>query len=113
MKASHHPPKEVVEHSIILILPHTIVRVEMNMCFTKSMLRKEMVEHADNCVSSLVRVIRLIYKVVYLPWKALTAHTEDGTFSRCKEIDRTGLQRVEGVMYLLCHIERIVDHTIQ
>ena len=30
----HHSPHEVVEHGIVLVLPHTVVCMQVNICFS-------------------------------------------------------------------------------
>ena len=44
----HHSPHEVVEHGIVLVLPHTVVRMQVNMCFSQAMLLKKVVEQRDD-----------------------------------------------------------------
>ena len=71
---NHHPPYEVMEHGVALVLPHTIVRMQVDMCLPQSMLLEEMVEHADDGIGSLPSIAGFINEVVDLPWNGFTTY---------------------------------------
>ena len=79
--------------------------MQLQVFFTKGMVLKKVMKHADNCVGSLACVELLIYEVVDLTWNSLTTDSKNATFSGCFEVDWTRLERVVGVVDLLGVIE--------
>ena len=109
VEPNHHPPYEVMEHSVILVLPHTIVRMKVDMCLSQSMLLEEMVEHADDGVGPLPRIAGFINEVVDLPWNGFTTYPKDSALARGEEVDWARLEGVRGIVNLLCHVKGVVD----
>ena len=72
-----------MEHGIILVLPHAIVGMRMDVSLAEAMLLKVVVEQANDGVGSLPSVTSLINEVVHLSWQRLATDTENPTFSRC------------------------------
>ena len=109
VQSSHHSPDEVMEHRVVLILPHTIVRMQVHIHLSQTVLVEEMMEHANNCVSSLPCIAGFINEVVDLPRDGFTTYPKDSTLARGQEVDGARLERIRGIVNLLCHVERVVD----
>ena len=67
----YYSSDEVMEHGIVLVLPHTVVCMQVNICFSQAMLLEEVVEQRDNnCVGPLPCVAGFVDEVVDLPGDA-------------------------------------------
>ena len=108
VQAREHTPQQVSHHSTVLVLTPTVVRMEVNFLLAEPMYFKEVVEHADDAVSTLARVKSLIDEVVDLTGQSLTAHSKNSTLSRSEEVHGTRLEGVVGVEHLLGHVKRIM-----
>ena len=82
VQSGHHPPDEVMEHRIVLILPHAVVGMKVDIHLSQTMLLEEVMEHADDRVGPLPCVAGFIYEVVYLPWKGFATYPKDSTLAR-------------------------------
>ena len=67
--------------NVIFILAHTVVCMELQLFFSKSMMLQEVMEHADDSIGALPRVKLLVDKVIHLPWHSLIADAKNGAFS--------------------------------
>ena len=72
-----------MEHGIILVLPHAIVGMRIDVSLAEAMLLKVVVEQANDGVGSLPSVTSLVNEVVHLSWQHLATDTENPTFPRC------------------------------
>ena len=89
----HHSPHEVVEHGIVLVLPHTVVRMQVNMCFSQAMLLKKVVEQRDDGVGPLPCVAGFINEVD-LPGDGFTTYPKDSPLARGEEVYGARLERI-------------------
>ena len=55
VELNHNPPDEVVEHGIVLILPHTVVSMQVHTHLHQTVLLKKVVENANYGVGPLAR----------------------------------------------------------
>ena len=76
--------------------------------YTKSLIKARDGEKTNYSVGSFSCGTSFINDEVYLPWDSFTANAKDGRLPRCKEVDWAGLQRVAGVMHLLCKVKRVM-----
>ena len=82
--------------------------MEGQLALSKTVVVKEVVEEADDCVGTLSRVTGFVDKVMHLPGNSLTTHTEHCALPRGLEIDGPWLQGVVRVVNLLSEVERVV-----
>ena len=72
VETNHCAPHEVLEHSVIFILPHAVVGVKVDVTLSKTVHLEEMMQQTENGVGSLPCVSRLINQVCNLSKKSLT-----------------------------------------
>ena len=108
MLVGHHSPQKVLDHDGILILPTTVIGVQVYRLLTQPMVYEEVVEHADDGVGPLPHVHCLIDQVIHLSGNRLAAHSKDCTLPGCKKVHGAGLKGVVWVEHLLCHVETVV-----
>ena len=109
MESNHNPPYQIM-HGIVLVLPHAVVGMQVDVCLPQAMLLEEVVEETHDGVGPLPSVAGFINEVVDLPWDGFTTYPKDSALARGEEVDGTGLEGVRGVMNLLCHhVERVVN----
>ena len=94
MQSNHHPPDEILEHSVILILSHAVVYMQVDMCLFQAMLLKEVMEQTDDCVGPLPCVTGFINEVVDLPRDSFTTYPKESALARSEEVDGAWLARV-------------------
>ena len=63
--------QQVFYHCVLFLTPTVVLDVLL----AKPMYFKEVMEHADNGIGSLINVSGLVNQVVYLTWDSLTAHS--------------------------------------
>ena len=108
MLPSHHPPQQILDHGGILVLPTTVIGVQVYCLLAQPMVCKEMVKHTYDGIGALPHVDSLIDQVVHLSGDGLTTHTEDGTLPGSQEVHWARLKRIVGVEHLLRHVETVV-----
>ena len=69
------------------------------------MFPKKVVEQTDDGVCPLPRVAGLINEVVYLPRDCFATYPKDSALARSEEVYGARLERVGGVVHLLCHVK--------
>ncbi len=95
----------MVKHGIVLVLPYTVISMQFDVVLPQTGFPKQMVEHADDRVSTLPCATSFIYQVVDLPGDAFAAYAKDGTLSWRKKANRARLEGIVWVVDLLCHVE--------
>ena len=75
---------------------------------TRNLIKARDGEKTNYSVGSFSCVTSFINDEVYLPWDSFTANAKDGRLPRGKEVDWAGLQRVAGVIHLLCKVKRVM-----
>jgi len=65
--AGHNTPEEILDHDRILILPTTVVSMQVYCLLAQPMVYKEVVKHADDGVGALPHVDSFIDQVIDLP----------------------------------------------
>ena len=70
-----------MEHGVVLVLPHAIVGMQMDVSLAEAVLLKVVVEQAYDGVGSLPSVTSLINEVVHRSWQRLA--TKNPMFPRC------------------------------
>ena len=83
MLASHHPPEQLLHHDGILILPTTVVGVQVYFLLAQPMVCEEVVKHADNRIGALPHVDSFIYEVIDLLENGLAAYSKYCTLPWC------------------------------
>ena len=106
--ASHDSPKQVLDHGSILILPTTVVGVQVYCLLAQPMVYEEMMEHTYDYVGALPHVDSLIDQVVHLSREGFTTHTKDGTLPGSQKVHGAELEGVIGVKLLLCLVKTVV-----
>ena len=80
----HNTPKEILHHGCVLVLPTTVVGVQVYRLLTQPMVYEEVVEHADDGVGALPHIDSFINEVIDLVGgNGLTAHSKNRTLSWC------------------------------
>ena len=110
--ASYHPPRQVLEHELILVLTRTVVTVEGHMSLPDRKVVKKVVEVAYHRIAAFPYTLSFIDAVVNLPWEGLAINSKKATFPWHQEINWPWLHRAVGQMHLLCIIERIVHRCL-
>ena len=82
VQTSEDSPHQVLHHGV-LILATTVVSMQTDGGFAKTVMAKEIVQHADNCVRPLACVAGLINNKVHLSWDGFAANPKDGGLRRC------------------------------
>ena len=70
-----------MEHGIVLVLPHAIVGMHMDISHAEAVLLKVVVEQAYGGVGSLPSVTSLVNEILHLSYQRLATDTENPTFS--------------------------------
>ena len=96
MLPCQHSPHKVLHHGVILILTSAVVSMQGDRGLSQSMVVKEVVEHADNCIGTLPYVRSLIDDEVHLSGDCLTADPKQGSLPRSQEVDWARLEGVGG-----------------
>jgi len=81
--AGHNTPEEILDHDRILILPTTVVSVQVYRLLAQPMVYKEVVKHADDGVGALPHVDSFIDQVIDLPGNGLTAFSKNCNLPGC------------------------------
>ena len=108
MFGGHDSPLQVLDHDGILVLPTTVVGMQVYCLLAQPMVHKEVVHHAYDGIGALPHVDSLGDQVVHLLEEGLTKHTEDGTLPGSQKVHWAGLERVVGVEHMLSHVETVV-----
>lgn len=66
VEASHHPPREILHHKAVFILPRAVIRVEVEADFPKIVVGQKMVQQADGAVATFPDADPLVDQVVNL-----------------------------------------------
>ena len=74
------------------------------------MLFEEVVEHADDGVSTLPCVTCFINEVVDLPGDGFTTYPKDSALPWGEEVDGARLKGIRRIVHLLCHVKGIVNN---
>ena len=72
-----------MEHDVVLVLPHTIFGMQMDVSLAEAVLLKVVVEQAYDGFGSLPSITSLVNEVVHLSWQRLATDTKNPTFPRC------------------------------
>ena len=83
VQANKTAPQQVPHHGVVLVLTPTVVRMEMDISFSQPMYFKEVVQHANDGVSSFAVVNCLVNEVVDLTRDSFIAYTKNSTLPRC------------------------------
>ena len=105
MLFSESAPYKVVEHTIILVLPCTVVSVKVDMLLTETVALKEVVKTTHHSVCTLTTISSFVSQVIDLAGKSFTVHPKNCALPRCKKVDGAGLQWVGWIVDLLCIVE--------
>ena len=81
--AGHNMPEETLHHYRVLVLPTTVVGVQVYHLFTQPMVCEEVVEHADDGVGAHTHVDSFIDQVIYLSGNGLTSYSKNCTLLGC------------------------------
>ena len=81
--AGHNTPEEILHHGRVLVLPTTVVDVQVYYLLTQPMVYKEVVEHADDGIGALPHIDSFINEVIDLSGNGLTAHSKNRTLLWC------------------------------
>ena len=101
MLPCQHSPHKVLHHGVILILTSAVVSMQGDRGLSQSMVVKEVIEHADNCIGTLPYVRSLVDDEVHLSGDCLTADPKQGSLPRSQEVDWARLEGVAWVVHLL------------
>ena len=109
MLVSQNPPSKVVYHAIVLILPAAVIGMEENIFFTKTIMRKEVVESTYNSISTFSAVTRFVCEKIDLLRNPFTHYTKDRALSWSEEVNGSWLFWVRRIINLLCVVKGVVD----
>ena len=83
----HHSPQQVLQHSIVLVLPGAIVCMEVALCFFEAKVLKKKVQQTNDSVRSFAGLNSLIKEEQGHLWNGFSHHTEDSALSGSFEVD--------------------------
>ena len=75
----HDPPGEVLQHTIVFVLPATVVCMEEHLHLAQAMSVEEVVKLANDCIGPLAASFCLIAEEVNLPCQCLTVYPKHST----------------------------------
>ena len=76
-------PEDILDHDCILILPTTVVSVQVYRLLAQPMVYKEVVKHADDGIGALPHVDSFINQVIDLSGNGLTAYSKNCILPVC------------------------------
>ena len=86
--------------TVIFVLATTIVCMDVDICFSGSMLLKQIMNVADRRICSFSSHNWFINEIINLPWYRFTANAKYTTFIWCFEVNGTQLLRIGQVVPL-------------
>ena len=86
MSSGHHPPHQVVYHSIVFILSSTVVSVQVDVGLPQPMYVKEKIQPADYSIGPLPRFTRVVCEEVYLSGDCLAVNPKHRTLPWGEEV---------------------------
>ena len=90
----HHPPRQILHHTVVFILSGAIISVEKDVLLSKAVIVEEEVQPTDHSIGTLTAITCLVCQEVDLPGECLAVDTKHGTLPGCQEVDRSRLQGV-------------------
>ena len=82
--------------------------MEGQLALSKTVVVKEVMQEADDCVGALSRVTGFVDEVMHLPGNSLATHSKHRTLPQGLKVDGPWLQGVVRVVHLLGKVKRVV-----